>query len=297
METEREIRNRTLASASRAETVALLVGRIVVEKRWNDLLDAMMFTIAPRGAWDASHPAWVPARRVLTQALRRASVGRYEHETSRLVHDVVLDHYLDSLDDDERRRATAFFESPGGRVWLESRERFLEERGYGLPFREESESRATYRRRSVAARKALLHLPAEQTSVVYQWNTSPLGEKMLKSQNGIVADILRNVLGSDLDAVAIESQAALVAEVRARVAGLPPPSDKTYLGTVAMQADRGLDVVVEQWDLYRRAGTYAFHYAPGALHWNDVAAAVPDIAPGETRLLYRDPKGRLGDRP
>jgi hypothetical protein len=257
----------------------------------------MMYTVAPRGAWDASHPAWAAARKALAKAMQRASVARDERETSRSVHNVVLDHYLDALDDDERRRATAFFESPGGRVWLASRERFLEERGYGLPFRDETEPRATYQRRAAAAKKALLHLPVEQTNAVYEWNTSALGEKLLKSQNGIVGDILRNVLGSDVDAVAIESSAAIVAEVRTRVPGVPPPSDKTYLGTVTMQADRALDVVVEQYDLYRRAGTYEFHYAPDALHWKDVAAAVPDIAPGETRILYRDPKGRLGDRP
>src|SRR5262249_35587620 len=99
-ETERGIRDRTLAAAGQADQVALLVGRLVVEKRWNELLDAMMFAIAPRGAWDASHPAWAAARKALAGAMQRASVVRYERETSRLVHDVVLDHYLDALDDD-----------------------------------------------------------------------------------------------------------------------------------------------------------------------------------------------------
>ena len=100
-----------------------------------------------------------------------------------------------------------------------------------------------------------------------------------------------------MDGVAVESRIAVVEEVRARVAGIPPASEKTYLGTVTMQADRALEVAVEQFDLYRRSGTYSFRYAPDALHWKDVAAAVPDIVPGETRNLYRDPKGRLGDRP
>lgn len=295
-ESEREIRSRALAAASHADAVALLVGRLVVEKRWNELVDAMMYRVAPRGTWDARDPAWVPARRALAKALQHATVARFEASTRRWVHDVVLEHYLDPLTDDERRSATAFFESPGGHAWLASREAFLEERGYGLPYRDETEPYAAYERRKAAASKTLLHLPVEQTNAVYEF-TNSLGEKLLKAQNGIVADVLRNVLSSDMDAAALESQKTVVEEVRARVPGVPPASDKTYLGTVTMQTDRGLEVVVEQWNLYRRAGTYAFHYGPGALHWNDVADALPGLAPGETRNLYRDPKGRLSDHP
>jgi hypothetical protein len=33
------------------------------------------------------------------------------------------------------------------------------------------------------------------------------------------------------------------------------------------------------------------------LHWTDIAAAVPGIEPGQTRVLYRDASGHLGDRP
>jgi hypothetical protein len=244
--TERELRAKPLADASHAEALGLLLGRYMAERRWNEVLDEMMYAVAPRGAWGPSHPAWTPARKALAKRLQAASARRYAAETHESIANVVLDHYLDALTPDEQAEATAFFVSPGGRAWLAWRERFLE----------------------------------EQTS-----------------QNGLVADIAGNVLRSALGGVALEAGPAAVREVRARVPGIPPPSDKTYLGTVTMRADRALEATIEHFDHFSRLGTYALRWDPGEPQWRDVAAGVPGIAPGETRPLYRDARGRLSDRP
>jgi hypothetical protein len=42
---------------------------------------------------------------------------------------------------------------------------------------------------------------------------------------------------------------------------------------------------------------YVLTFAPNDLHWADIAAAAPGMAPGETRALYRDLSGHLGDHP
>lgn len=296
-ESERDIRLRPFGIASRAEALGLLVGRVRVEQRWNELLDEILYDVAPRGAWDPGHPAWKPARAVAAAVLRRESAVHYEKETNRSIKNVVADYYLDVLDEDGRREATAYFQSPGGQVWLESRQRFLEEHTYGLPFKDDTEPRAAYQRRAAAAKKALLHLPDQQTGAVYDFNQSEMGKKLLQCQNGLVADAAGNVMRSDLDTVALEHRATVAREVRAKVRGVPPPSEKTHLGTVTMRDDRALDVSVEQIRLFRREGTYDLHYAPDSLHWNDVAAGVPGMKPGETRHLYRDARGRLSDRP
>lgn len=85
--------------------------------------------------------------------------------------------------------------------------------------------------------------------------------------------------------------------LRAAVPAIPAATDKIYLGTVAMAGDRTFTVVVEHYDSLRFVGKYTLNYAPADLHWNDIAAAAPGIRPGETRSLYRDAAGRLGDRP
>ena len=61
--------------------------------------------------------------------------------------------------------------------------------------------------------------------------------------------------------------------------------------------DRALDVIVEHYDYLRLIGKYTLNYRPADLHWSDIATAAPGIKPGETRSLYRDRSGHLGDKP
>jgi hypothetical protein len=286
---------RAFVEASRGETLALLLGRYMSAQRWDVVLDETLYRLAPRGAWGPEHPAWKPARAALATALRNASVERAKGEAGEMLYHVVRDHA--PSDAAERAEAVAFYRSPGGQAFLDRREWALRERTYGLPFVAETQSRDEVERRSKATEKTLLELPEAQTSAVYDFTNAPLGEQLQKVQNGIVADIAGNILRSELDATVLDRLDALGREVRAAVPAMPPPSTKTYLGTVTMRPDRTLDVVVEQYSLLRKDGTYPFSYAPDALHWKDVAAGAPGIAPGDTRFLYVDAGGRLSDEP
>jgi hypothetical protein len=286
---------RAFVEASRAETLALLIGRYRSAKRWDVVLDETLYRLAPRGAWGPDHPAWKPARAALTLALRKASAERVTGEAGEMLYHVVRDHA--PSDPAERAAAVAFYRSPGGQAFLDRREWVLRERTFGLPFVVETQSREEVERRSKATEKTLLELPEAQTSAVYEFTNAPLGERLLQVENDVVADIADNVLRSELDATVLDRLDAIGREVRAAVPAMPPPSSKTYLGTVTMRADRTLDVVVEQYSQLRKDGTYPLSYAPDALHWKDVAAGAPGIAPGQTRFLYVDADGRLSDQP
>jgi hypothetical protein len=89
----------------------------------------------------------------------------------------------------------------------------------------------------------------------------------------------------------------LARTVRGAVPSMPPPSDRVYLGTVTMGADRTLELTIEYHTGYRAEGTYHLTYAADDRHWHDVVDQLAGIAPGETRFLYRDPRGRLSDTP
>jgi hypothetical protein len=286
---------RAFLDASRAETLALLLGRLMSAKRWDVVLDETLYRLAPRGAWGPDHAAWKPARAALATALRKASAERVKGEAGEMLYHVVRDHA--PSDPAERAEAVAFYRSPGGQAFLDRREWALRERTYGLPFVVETQSREEVERRSKATEKTLLELPEQQTSAVYDFTNAPLGEQLMKVQNDVVADTAGNVLRSELDATVLDRLESLGREVRAAVPAMPPWSSKTYLGTVTMRPDRTLDVVVEQYSLLRKDGTYPLSYAPDALHWKDVAAAAPGIAPGERRFLYVDADGRLSDEP
>lgn len=286
---------RPFVEASRSQTIAVLLGRYLVAQRWDELLNETLFLIAPRGAWDDSHPAWAPARAALATAMRQASVEHLNGNLGEMLHDVVRDHA--PSDPEERARATAFYLTPGGQAFLDNREQFLRAKTYGLPFVVESASRAAVARTAAAAKKTLLHLPDAQTNAVYEFNNTPLGDGLMKTQNNIVADVAANCMRSELDAIVIERFAALAKAVRAAVPKVPPPTDKTYVGTVTMRSDRTFDLSIEQYDMMRKSGTYPLSYAPDAMHWADIAAGVPGMTPGQTRFLYVDPIGRLSDHP
>lgn len=286
---------RPFAEASRGERLALLLGRLLSAKRWEAILDEALYLVAPRGAWSPTHPAWKPARAALAQELIRRSAERLHGSAGEMLHDIVRDHA--PSEPEKRDEAIAFYRSPGGTAWLDRREWALREKTYGLPFLVETESRDAVVKQSKAAEKTLLELPEAQTNAVFEFTQGALGDQLLKVQNTVIAEPAGNVLRGELDSVVLEQRDAIAQAVRAAVPSVPPPSTKTWLGTVTMRPDRTLDVVVERYETLRKLGSYPMSFAPDDLHWKDVAAGVPGIEPGETRSLYVDPQGRLGDRP
>lgn len=289
-------RARPLVEASHAEIRAIYLGRWMSRKRWDELLDEILYTLAPKGTWGPSHPAWPGARAALSDAVRKASIDAMHGETGAWIRKVVDERYS-SLEPDDAARAVAFYESPGGRAFRESREAALAETSYGLPFVVETEPRSVFVKAKEAASQKLLHLPDEQTEAVYDFNQSKVGDFLLKMENDILADVVGNIMRSEVQSVFQQHADDVARTVRATVPKMPPPSDKAYLGTVTMRADRTLDVAIEYHESYRTAGTYRLAYAPDDRHRREVADGAPGIAPGETRFLYRDPRGRLSDTP
>jgi hypothetical protein len=285
-----------VVAAASADTFATNLGRYMLQGRWNELLDEELYTIAPKGAWSEKHPAWRAARASLAMAIRRESLSRLDGDAGRMLHEVVIEHYS-SFSADERARTIAFYESPGGRAWLDLRQEAVAEAAYGQPYAIETASRADYKRALMAAKKKVRHLPDDQTQAVYDFTNSHLGQQLVGMENNVISDVALNILSSDLEAILIAHGDAIARTVRAAVPAMPPPSTKAYLGTVTMRSNRTLELAIEYHDHYRLAGTYRLEYAPGSLHWAEVAAATPGIAPGESRFLYRDPGGHLSDTP
>src|SRR5215813_9950259 len=106
---------RAFVEASRAETLALLLGRLKSAQRWDVVLDETLYRLAPRGAWGPEHPAWTPARAALATALRKASAERAKGEAGEMLYHVVRDHA--PSDAAERAEAVAFYRSPGGQAF------------------------------------------------------------------------------------------------------------------------------------------------------------------------------------
>jgi hypothetical protein len=291
---------RPIVEASHAEIRAIHLGRHMARGRWEELLDETLYSLAPKGKWGPSHPAWAKARAALAKAIREASLKSLQGETGTMIREVLAEHYS-SLDPAEIARAAAYYESPAGRTFRDFREKVLAENAYGLPYFIETKSHEQMSKELEDAKQKLLNLPEEQTAQVYEFNQSKTGEFLMGVENNIVADVIGNIMRSDLSGILLRDEGKTFREialaVRAAVPDMPAASPKVYLGTVTMRSDRTLDVVIEYHDRDRLAGTYPLSYAPDSLHWQDVASGVPGIEPGEKRFLYRDPQGRLTDAP
>lgn len=288
---------RRFVDSMHGETAAVHLGRIVYRKRWEELLNEALYQVAPRGVWDPSHPAWPAARSALADSLREQSV-KWLAANRDEIRLVVNEQSMRAYTDDERARVTEFFESPGGRVWRDRRELSMRVRAYGLPLVIESETLAELKRQDDAAGKALIALPEDREGkVVYDFLQSPLGAKLLELQNEAWGRIVANIFTGEIDAWVLANKAALAKAVRASAPGIPPPSDKAYLGKVTMDAGRKFTVTIEHYATLRPVGTYVLNFVPNDLHWADIAAAAPGMEPGQTRTLYRDAAGHLGDRP
>jgi hypothetical protein len=286
---------RRFCDSIHGEIIAVDLGRMVYRKRWQALLADGLYLIAPRGAWNEASPTWAASQRAFEKTLIKKSAEwlAANREEVRLI---VYEQSGQALSEDELRLAAEFFESAGGRVWRDRRERLIRERVYGLPFIIERDPLAQIKAENLVLEKALLELPEDgDGKAVYDFFQSSVGEKVLHLENEIWAPILANVFGSELDAIVTRDAIELAKALRSEVPSIPPQSIKTYLGSVVMGADRSLEI--EHYQAARLIGTYKLKYNPDEAHWSDVAAAVPGINPGDKRFLYRDPLGGLSDQP
>src|SRR6266542_3311559 len=114
---------RRFVDSMHGETIAVELGRMVYRKRWEEVLTEGLYLVAPRGAWNESHPAWPAARQALADTLRPESVQWLAANRDR-VRLVINDKSMRAMTEEERRHTAEFFETHGGQVWRDSREAY-----------------------------------------------------------------------------------------------------------------------------------------------------------------------------
>lgn len=280
------------------ETFARDAGRIAYRDTWEKTLIDGLYLIAPRGAWDEKHPAWAPARKLLAETLKRELVPRMAAHRANVRYHVNQDSTY-ALTAEERRKVAEWFESPSGRLFGKARVDFARRDAWDLPGGPEGETQAQVKAAADKSGAALDALPdaSADGKAMAAFLDSPLWTKLLNLQLHQWSDSTRFWLNEETRDILLKQTAALGATLRRAVAGIPPPSDKTYLGSVAMAQDRKFTVTVEHFPGLYRVGHYVLEYAPGDLHWHDIAALVPGIKPGESRYIFFDAHGHVGDRP
>jgi hypothetical protein len=275
---------------------ALDVGRIAYGHRWDTTLTDIQYLVAPRGTWNEQSPAWAPARAALVQAIATRAAPRYADyvpAARRLMNQASARE----LTAEERAAATAFFESPEGRAFMVARAKSAAKDAFAVPPGPDTEPLARLQSESKALLDGLDTLPPGEAKALDAFLDSPLWKKVLHLQLVDWADTTSFFIYEVVQDIVREDMPAVASAVRAAVPGVPPPTSKTYLGTVTMAADGHVDVVVEHFAGLNHMGRYALRYAKDAPQWQDIAAMAPAMKPGETRVLFFDAQGRVGDRP
>ena len=144
---------------------------------------------------------------------------------------------------------------------------------------------------------AIAALPPGDAKALDDFLESPAWKKVLHLQLYEWADTTSFFVNEVVQSIVREEMPAVASAVRAAVPGVPPPTAKTYLGSVAMAADGHYDVVVEHFAGLNRMGRYTLRYAKDAPQWRDISAMAPGLQPGQMHYLYFDAQGRVSDRP
>jgi hypothetical protein len=275
---------------------ALDVGRIAYRHRWDATLTDIQYLVAPRGTWNERSSTWAPARAALAQAIATRAAPRYADyvpAARRLMNQASVR----ALTAEERAAVTSFFETPAGRAFMTARAKSAAKDAFAVPPGTDTEPLPRLQSESKTLLDGIDALPADQAKALDAFLDSPLWKKVLHLQLVDWADTTSFFIDEVVQAIVREDMQAVASAVRAAVPGVPPPTSKAYLGTVTMAADGHVDIVVEHFAGLNRMGRYALRYAEDAPQWRDVAAMAPGLAPGETRVLFFDAQGRVGDRP
>jgi len=285
-----------LATVSRAGDLALSRGRITAQDHLDRAVAMTVDAVSPPGTWAGHDDGLARARRELARLFTAATTGD-EHARPAWLSYVVRHSLEMNLDEAERLQAITFYESPGGSAWLAKRLTESAHRAFQQPFGPDGEAEAPLAAAATAAAQAFERLPADEREAVRAFTESPAGDRLRCAEDYLRLEV-SDGFGSDLELVAARQQTEFVATVRGHLGdALPRSTDKIWLGTVTMESDRTLAATIEHRDAARVAGRYEVRYAPDTRHHADLLAAVPTIAPGETRQLFRDPHGRMSDRP
>jgi len=120
-------------------------------------------------------------------------------------------------------------------------------------------------------------------------------ERYIAHQSDWIAEVLVMHLGS----IPYSVSDVWMAEIDAKLgAQLPVSSKKQLLGTLEMRTDATLVFrFTFYWKDAANGGSLALEFPKAGATYAEVLALAPGLAPGQSRVLYRDTDGIVNDRP
>ena len=283
--------------------------KALADPKLEQALDDEMYRLRGAALWNSQHPAWAPARNALREMAARDSnqwIAQFESsEAARTgVRDLAGSYRREYLAD-----LLAFAESQGGAAYFARRLAEARVRGGESIYSVDPATPAQLQQLAADARKRFEALPPAEKQRVKAYTVdiacTECGNKSnvqfldlyLDDRIRWMAEMMAmHWLG---DSMEYRKRDANRAELEARFAAkLPVASNKQLLGTLEMRPDAAL---VFRVTFYANnavdGGRLALEFPKSHPRYAEVLALVPGLAAGQSRVLYRDRDGVIGDKP
>jgi hypothetical protein len=270
-------------------------------------LDDLLYKLRGPALWDAKHPAWAPARAALREKVARESnewIAAFWRESASKTH-------VGELASGYRREylaeLLAFAESPGGAAWFARRVADARANAGEAMFSRDAATSAQLQKAALDARRRFDALPAAEKQRVKSFTDDPAcggcGAKSNAQFLDIVLDGQSRWMGEvmllHLTDIDYRKLGAWRAELDTQfLARLPVDSKKQLLGTLEMRPDAALIFrFTFYWNDAANGGRLALELPRSHPNYAETLALAPGIAPGQSRVLYRDENGVTSDKP
>ena len=300
-----------IIEAARLERLVLAEARAKarVDPKLEQALDDEMYRLRGAALWSAQHPAWAPARNALRELAARDSnewIAQFEAAQAGKtgVRDLAGSYRREYLAD-----LLAFAESPGGAAYFARRLAEARVRAGESIFSLDPATPAQLEKLAAEARKRFEALPPAEKQRVKAYTVDIACTQCGDKSNVQFLDIYLNDrirwmaemmamhwLGDSTEYRKRDAwRDALEAKFAAK---LPVASTKQLLGTLEMRPDAAL---VFRFTFYANnavdGGKLALEFPRSHPRYAEVLALVPGLAAGQSRVLYRDRDGLIGDKP
>jgi len=272
-------------------------------------LDDEMYRLRGAALWNARHPAWAPTRNAMRDMAARDSnawITQFEatQASQAGVRELAMSYRREYLVD-----LLAFAESPGGGAYFARRLAEARVRGGESIYSLDPATPAQLQKLAAEARKRFEALPPDEKQRVKAYTVDIACTQCGNKSNVQFLDIYlddrirwmaemmaMHWLG---DSTEYGKRYARRAELEAKFAAkLPVASTKQLLGTLEMRPDAAL---VFRITFYANnavdGGKLALEFPRSHPRYADVMALAPGLAAGQSRVLYRDRDGVIGDKP
>jgi hypothetical protein len=285
--------------------LALAQSRLAGNEAFERNVDYVMFRLRPPALWSAKHPAWAPARATLI-ALARDETGRQVKEYWKSLHPLTIREAAGTFQPSEAEIVRDFAATPGGKAYFERRLTQARLKNGEALFELDPESPADLARHAQEARKRFDSLPADEKQRVDAFLAGGKCPRCRAPPAQVMEDFITRqvnwlveVLTSMFASTDSEAVGAWMAGVDAKLhASLPVDSRKQLLGILEMRKDATLAFrFTFSWNNRTDGGTHTLEFPRGHPNYAEVLALSPGLSSGQSRPLYRDERGVIGDQP